>query len=182
MRVPAHTPLARAQRGVSLIITMVMLVIIGLTAAAAMRSAISSEKVINNMRSEALAQQYAEAALRYCEQQMALPSVSRVAKLQDDQIATIDYGAATKWETTTSWVGGTPARVIVPNEQFKNTDSSFSPSVAPQCMAEKQKLADGTSVAVVVTARGFSPDYAADADGKTTAGSVVWLQSTSAFN
>jgi hypothetical protein len=38
-------------------------------------------------------------------------------------------------------------------------------------------------VALVVTARGFSPDYRADsASGKTTAGSVVWLQTTSAFN
>jgi hypothetical protein len=35
----------------------------------------------------------------------------------------------------------------------------------------------------VVTARGFSPGYTADAtSGVTTAGSVVWLQSMLALN
>ena len=52
------------QTGVSLIIVLIMLVIIGLTSAAAMRNATSGEKVTNNIRLQNLAQQYAEAALR----------------------------------------------------------------------------------------------------------------------
>ena len=49
-------------------------------------------------------------------------------------------------------------------------------------MVERQGLADG-SLAYVITARGFSPGYAADAvSGVTTAGSVVWLQSTVLLN
>jgi type IV pilus assembly protein PilX len=181
MQIRAHRPTARAQRGVSLIITLLLLVIIGLTAAAAMRSAVSSEKVINNMRAESLAQQYAEVGLRYCEQQMALGTASRPATLQDDQILIVAAGAAPKWSDPATWEGGLALRTIVPNEQFKNADSSFFPATAPQCFVEKQTLADGNN-AVVITARGFSPDYRAGANGVTNAGSVVWIQTTSAFN
>jgi hypothetical protein len=47
----------------------------------------------------------------------------------------------------------------------------------PECVVERQGLADG-SLAYVITARGFSPGYTADGvSGVTTAGSVVWLQS-----
>jgi Tfp pilus assembly protein PilX len=143
MQVRTYRPLARAQRGVSLIITLLMLVIIGLTAGAAMRSAISSEKVINNLRSETLAQQYAEAALRYCEQQMALVSASRATGLKDADITTTAFGATTQWSLTTTWAGAAPKRVMVPGDQFKNSDSSFFPSTAPECYVEKQTLADG---------------------------------------
>lgn len=172
---------ARAQRGISLIITLIMMVIIGLTAGAAMRSAVSSEKVINNMRSEALAQQYAEVALRYCEQQMELASAMRAeTRLRDASLVTTLVGGTPAWNGTATWVGGASLKTTVPDVQFRNTESSVSP-IAPECFVEKQALADGT-IAVVVTARGFSPDYAADSDGQTTAGSVVWLQSTTGIN
>ena len=113
---------------------------------------------------------------------MALVSTARPTNLKDGAIVTTDFGAAAKWTLVATWFGGAPTRTVVPTDQFKNADSSFSPSNAPQCYVEKQKLADTTSIALVVTARGFSPDYQADSNGKTTAGSVVWLQSTSAFN
>jgi type IV pilus assembly protein PilX len=177
---PQHSR-RQAQRGVSLIITLIMLVIIGLTAAAAMRSAVSSEKVINNMRAEALAQQYAEVALRYCEQQMELASAGRPASLQDTAITTTAAGATPTWQLTTTWTGGATKMTTIPEAQIKSGDSSFVPTSAPQCFVERQTLADGSN-AVVVTARGFSPDYQADGNGNTVAGSVVWLQSTSAFN
>lgn len=182
MQARARPHSIRAQRGVSLIITLVMLVIIGLTAAAAMRSAVSSEKVINNMRSEALAQQYAEVALRYCEKQMARASVDRPEKLQNDALFTVDVADPPKWAASSTWVGATALRTLVPEDEYKNADSSYVPGAAPQCFVEKQRLADGTSVATVITARGFSPDYRADGDGNTTAGSVVWLQSTATYN
>ena len=60
------------QRGVSLLIVLIMLVIIGLTSAASLRSASSNERISNNFRMHALAEQYAEAALRYCETQLTL--------------------------------------------------------------------------------------------------------------
>lgn len=168
------------QRGISLIMTMIMLVIIGFTAAAAMRGSQSTEKVVNNLRSEALAQQYAEAALRVCEAEMLKPTADRPLKLQDANVAVIVVGGATGWEQPVTWTGS--GRYEIPESQLKTSDSSFVPPTLPQCQVEKQVLPDGVGRATVVTARGFSPDYKADASGNTIAGSVVWLQSMSALN
>ncbi len=66
------------QRGVSLLIVLIMLVVIGLTSAASLRSASSNERISNNFRMHALAEQYAEAALRYCETQLSLADGARV--------------------------------------------------------------------------------------------------------
>jgi type IV pilus assembly protein PilX len=168
------------QRGVSLIITLIMLVIIGLTASAAMRGTISSERVVNNMRSEALAQQYAEAALGYCEDQMNLASASRITALQDANLTVVT--GTPSWQITATWVGGAVTRIEVPQARLQSVDSSFVPSVRPQCHVQLQTLPD-TRTAVLITSRGFSPDYTANAtSGRTLTGSVVWLQSMLALN
>lgn len=177
-------PVRVGQVGVSLIIVLIMLVIIGLTSAAAMRNATSGEKVSNNIRLQNLAQQYAEAALRYCEAEMLKVDADRVATLVEANISTTVLGtadAATGWGQAVSWTGAggiTATKTTLPEGRVKSQDSSFRPSRLPECVVERQGLADG-SLAYVITARGFSPGYTADAvSGVTTAGSVVWLQST----
>ena len=172
------------QTGVSLIIVLIMLVIIGLTSAAAIRNATSGEKVTNNIRLQNLAQQYAEAALRYCEAEMLKASADRVATLADLNISTTPAGTAdalTGWGQAASWTGAggiTATKTTLPEARVKSQDSAFRPSRLPECVVERQGLADG-SRAYVITARGFSPGYTADGvSGVTTAGSVVWLQST----
>lgn len=167
----------------SLIVVMIMLVIIGLTSAAAIRGASSSEQATNNIRMQNLAQQYAEAALKYCEAELAKSDEDRVASLQDARIV-LTSPANTKndlwaWNQAAVWSGRTGAgqsRTVVPEASIHSTDSSFKPSRAPECVVEKLTLAD-LSTPYAVTARGFSLDYAADASGRTTAGSVVWMQS-----
>ncbi len=177
----AFSSAAGSQRGVSLIITLIMLVIIGLTASAAMRGSISSERVVNNMRAEALAQQYAEAALRYCETQMNLPSAARIPQLADASLTTVAVGGSPTWQVSGTWVGGGASQITVPDTWIESVDSSFTPP-APECFVEFQLLPD-TRTAVLVTARGFSPDHTADATtGRTLSGSVVWLQSMLALN
>jgi type IV pilus assembly protein PilX len=169
------------ERGVSLIITMIMLVIIGLTASAAMRGSISSERVVNNMRAEALAQQYAEAGLAYCESQLNLPTASRIAALQDASLTTVAVGGTPTWQSAGTWVGGASSQIVVPITRVQSVDSSFTPR-PPECFVELQLLPD-TKTAILITARGFSPDYSADAgSGRTLTGSVVWLQSLLALN
>ncbi len=168
-------------RGVSLIITMIMVVIIGLTAAAAMRGTASSERVTNNMRMQNLAQQYAEAALRYCEAQIALADAARVNSLKEANI-TLSATATADWQKTATWVGGAARTTSVPSSQVKSADSSITPPKMPQCFAERLRLSDN-SLVVAITARGFSPDYVANpTTGETTQGSVVWLQSILALN
>lgn len=178
---------ATRQRGVSLIIVLIMLVIIGLTSAAAIRNATSGEKVTNNIRLQNLAQQYAEAALRYCETELgkspaiAAPTGRMGTTLADANIQTVVAGGAPLWNQSVTWIGtggASATRTTLPATQISSTDGAFQPATRPQCVVEKQTLADA-SIAYVITARGFSPDYLADTTtGKTTNGSVVWLQST----
>lgn len=178
-RCTAHLP--ERQSGVSLIIVLIMLVIIGLTSAAAIRNATSGEKVTNNIRLQNLAQQYADAALRFCEGELSKPDGvlpadgGRVASLAAANI--LPYGSD-GWNQSGTWtgVGGASASLtVLPVSQVMSIDSTFQPSKLPECVVEAGPVTDS----FVVTARGFSTDYAADStSGKTTNGSVVWLQST----
>jgi Tfp pilus assembly protein PilX len=59
----------RAQQGVALIVALVMLVIIALMSVSVIRGSLTSDLIANNARSQSLAQQSAELALRYCERQ-----------------------------------------------------------------------------------------------------------------
>lgn len=172
----------RPQGGVVLIVTLLMLVVIGLTAAYAMRSAGSGEKVANNLRLEVLAQQYAEAALRFCESQMVLVPADRVGALRNVEGATAVLVTAAAWRSVATWFPASSA-VKVPSAKVGNSgNSTFTPLAQPECLVEKVALASGDE-AWLVTARGFSPGYAADAaTGITVAGAVVWLQSTLALN
>lgn len=176
---------SRKQLGISLIVVLIMLIIIGLTSASAIRSATNGEKLTNNMRMQNLAQQYAEAALKYCEKELEKADVSRVTTLAEANIVTVAFGATAAWNQAATWTGSggaSASKTTVPQSQIKSSDSSFVPTHLPQCVAEKQTLAAGATT-YVVTARGFSTDYTADAGtGKTTSGSVVWLQSTSYIN
>ena len=196
MKSTSQNSLNRSQRGISLIIVLILTVVIGLTAAAAMKGATSSQRVTNNVRMENMAQQYAESALRYCEAQVQIPfnnpaATARTAKLAAANIPVVSkvpvsgVVAAGNWENSVTWtasagaVGPSLARVDLASTQFSSALSSKTPAKAPQCAVEMQVL--GTAVAsytvTVVTSRGFSSDYEADGVGKTTRGSVVWLQS-----
>lgn len=185
---PAPTRLhrgARPQAGVSLIIVMMMLVIIGITSAATIRNATSSEKLTNNIRVQYLAQQYAEAALRYCESELTKPEASRVTTLAEVNLVQTALGGTPAWSQTVTWTGSggaSASKTVLPENRIKSPDSAFRPATLPECVVEKQVMADG-NLAYVITARGFSTDYkAATGTGVTTNGSVVWLQSTVMMN
>lgn len=182
-------------KGVSLIIVLVMLVIIGLTSASAIRKATSTERVTNNIRMQNLAQQYAEAALRFCEVELGRADNLRVNTLRNanvfndngtgNPVAGTNNYPPTGWSNAATWTGTTfaaPSRTTVPATQIEAADSSArTPAFLPQCVAERSMMPGGTRV-TTVTARGFSPDYARDnATGNTTNGSVVWLQSFNYF-
>ena len=156
----------RPQRGVTLIIALIMLVIIGLTSAAVMRNSLNADTVANNSRVQALASQAAQIALRHCERM--LESNPRVIQVQAAKPA----GTPGWWEESLdNWDGN--AVEVVPESSMKSGDSTFAPAKLPDCMAEFHSTLAKT---IIVTARGFSPDYA-ESEGRTTAGSVVWLQS-----
>jgi len=175
----APYPQAAHLRGISLLVVLFMLVIIGITAASAMRNATSEQRATNNLRMEGTAQQYAEAALRYCETQMQLPDAGRVATLKAAVIPATTFDLS-GWEDPATWTGAggraSASRTTVPDAQISNVDVD-KPAVNPQCVVESQTAGSPTFTITVITARGFSPDYAADAGGNTSRGAVVWLQS-----
>lgn len=180
MRATRRHPIRRIragrEHGVALIVALIVLVIIGLTSASVMRGALSSDLVANNTRVQTLANQAAQIALKYCEMQIKgeLPSPPPF----NLRSPPANVGDPMDWETFENW---TDADIVneVPEAFMKSEASSFWPSTPPECMAQRSTL--GTANTIVVTARGFSPDYAEDG-GQTTSGSVVWLQYILAVN
>lgn len=178
----------RGQSGAALITVMVMLVVIGLTAAAALRSASSGERFTRNTRLQQLTQQYAEAGLRYCEAELlksddpAAGGGLRVSTLAEARLVDTAWNAPSTWSQAASWTtasgGAALSRTVLPQAYVQSPDSALAPGRPPECVVEKQVLADGNRV-YVVTARGFSPGYEAEAGtGATRSGAVVWVQST----
>lgn len=172
----------------ALVIVLLLLVVVGLTSASAMRNASSGVQLTRNLRLQSLAEQYAEAALRYCESELGRADGERVASLREAVLTDTPVGAAdaeSAWGQAVTWRGAGAAGAaltIVPESWVWSADSGPRPARLPECVAERQELADGNR-AYVVTARGFSPGYRWQADtGKTTAGSVVWLQSVLLFD
>ena len=161
---------AAPQEGVALIVALVVLVVIGLTSVAVMRGSLSSDLVANNARVQNFASQAAQMALRYCEDQLIKPAADQDIEVQ----AAVAAGQPGHWESFSSWNAKTGGTAEVPDDWVSSSDSSIVLTVKPQCLAEKSPL---NSSAYIVTARGFSPDYTADDDGRTLTGSVVWLQS-----
>ncbi len=179
------SPGRRASRGISLIIVLILMIIIGITASTAMRNATSEQRATNNLRVESSALQYAEAALRYCEAQMKiLPANLRAqASLQGTIPGPYAPGPNTSgWTDPLSWNSpllssagrASFTRTVVPAAFIPDTTDTVVPNRRPECVVET-----GTgSLGTIITARGFSPDWRDDNnDGNTDQGAVVWLQS-----
>jgi type IV pilus assembly protein PilX len=157
---PATRP---AQQGVTLLVVLVMLAVIGLTSASAMRQAANADMVSNNTRLEQLAKQSAQAALHYCESQVTGSGTPAV------EVQAANAGSPV-WKNLANWKGSGMKAVSVPTASYAAANG-----VAPQCLVEYSPL--GNNV-YIITARGFSPDFKEDTKGKTQRGAVVWLQST----
>ncbi len=160
---PGHPATGPAQQGVTLLVVLVMLVVIGLVSASALRQAANADMVSNNARLEQLAKQSAQAALHYCEAEITGSGVPAI------QVQAAN-AAAPVWKTFTNWKGSSMKAVSVPTASYEAANG-----LAPQCLVEYSPL--GNNV-YIITARGFSPDFKEDDNGKTQRGAVVWLQST----
>jgi Tfp pilus assembly protein PilX len=167
---------------VVLIVALIMLVVIGLASAAVMRNSMNADMVSQNAKRQTQATQAAQMALRYCEslaintiplntyvKPAAAAGVSELWNGFSNWPTPTEPGSSTTPNVTTGLVS-VPTSVLAPNAS--TTVDKFR--YAPQCMSQFRTV--GGKNLVVVTARGFSSDYQASS-GRTTAGSVVWLQS-----
>jgi len=169
-RVPARADargLRPGARGFSLIVAMLMLAVIGLASAAIMRNATSGDQVANNNRLQTQANQYAQLALRWCENQMALDAASRAVPL----LPAVDPPAWTVRQNWSTTAGSHGAHTLAASD----LGGTVQPRVAPQCLMEATAVPN----VYTVTARGYSADWNGDpTTGATRNGSSVWLQAT----
>ncbi|QBK05044.1 hypothetical protein DW355_09910 [Hylemonella gracilis] len=174
----------------TLLVVMVLLLILGQSAAAVLRNAASGERFAHNLRQQHLAQQQAELALRYCEAELRKPDgseaglptdgVLRIPSLAEAGLTRTAWDAPPAWQQGANWFGMAGARVVLTRDMAGGLAAGITPGRLPECLVELQELADGT-LAHVITARGFSPAYPAGTGAESGAtpagGAVVWVQS-----
>lgn len=172
------------QKGVVLIISLIVLVVISLLAVTSLRNAGSSESVAGNARTTELATQAADIALRYCESSVLNVMGGPAAYATTFVAANILEGSEPpKWQDMsrqTGWDSVSTAPFVLPLSSVNQAGMTFDIyKRPPECMVEKiPAVTTGTSTFYVITARGFGPEVApADASRSRPVGSEVWLQS-----
>jgi Tfp pilus assembly protein PilX len=181
MKLPPHRPsLPGRQQGIVLVIALILLGIVGITSAMAIRSALEGDTIATSLRSVNLTNQAAETALRWCELQARNADVSPAASAAPLQQPLDDSQFPSRWSTL---AGFTANAVQVPAAVMTAAGMTNLPTL-PQCIVENntamQQILDGNgystgSRSYVVTVRAFSPDY--NRAGANKVGNEVWLQS-----
>jgi type IV pilus assembly protein PilX len=187
------------QNGIVLVLALIMLVVISLLTALAVRNATSSEAVNSNVRQTQLASQAAETALRYCEDAVinlvaagtatfnfTSPPSSASFTLDATYISDMVAGTPTSmvadnWDKTTA----SYKILVVPTASVNRTGITSTFNRPPECMVDR--LSPSTSATYsknfTITARGFGPEVAAaDASRNRPVGSEVWMQSSLELN
>jgi type IV pilus assembly protein PilX len=189
---PTHLPATRQrQRGIVLAMALILLVIISLVGALAIRNSTASEKTVNSLRSNSVAMGAAETGLRYCELVVqgisngptALVPATTIAQATPSALVTIsDANTSTAvWQTSATWSSSTIV-ITVPTAFYQSQSAEAANGVtlknAPVCVIQPYFNARvSPSTGWVVTARGFGNDAQINASKAVTEGSEVWLQS-----
>lgn len=177
----------KAERGVVLVIALILLVVITMLAMTSLRNAATTESIAGNVRTTEMATQAAEIALRHCES-----SAVKIAKLNANPSDTsaeaiyvstfnktnIASAGTNQWQTTATWDDpSSTATYVLPSSLVGGTTTYKR---APECMIELLTAGTGSTAIVpaafIITARGFGPEVAAGT-GRPV-GTEVWLQST----
>jgi type IV pilus assembly protein PilX len=169
------------QRGVVLVMAMILLIVISLLAVTSMRNVASTESISGNVRTTEMATQAAEMALRYCESSL-VQLVGGVTSTFTTTFVTgniLPASANPSWTNLSNWdTAGTTMTFVLPTAVVP---ASANYKRRPECMVEPiLSVATGSTTvnstsSFVITARGFGPEVAAGT-GRPN-GSEVWLQS-----
>ena len=158
---------------------LVLLVLVSLVATFAIRRATLGEQVSKAMRTQTVAFQAAETALRYCEDQIVKDGAGAPAPIPYP----LDGSAPEQWKKRANWeLTAGKAKAIDASIVNLDDDAArkFSNDLLPRCMVERLRLPDeGEELeAFLITAVGYSHDYRLNADKMPETGTEVWLQST----
>lgn len=184
-----------AQRGVVLIIALILLLVISMLAVASLHNAGSSEAVLGNVRTSELATQAAEIALRHCESATIKfvlwddgDTTSAPATFDDQGFGTnrrLPPSDPPQWQNLATWNSASTSTYVLPAALVNQAGMTTTYQRFPECMVEQQPVvATGsgnyTTKSYVITARGFGPEVPALTGATRVApvGTVVWLQST----
>lgn len=177
----ASRPSRGQQRGIVLIMALILLMLISGVAVFTIRGSISGEQVSNNIRSSTAALQAAETALRFCEQ--GVLSSGTPVKVNMTGLDVDSAVPPSLWATRANWTASTTL-VNTVTTAFANSSNAAGRSLnkMPLCIVENWELQTAGSNArprpsYLITARGFSQDYAVNGSGVVIAGSEVWVQS-----
>lgn len=176
---------SKHQQGVVLVVALIMMAVIAISSAAAIKSVMTQDRIGSNQRVQSIAAQQAESMLRYCEAALLAntPNGSQQtlrARLQNNT------PQQRSWTLIANWAPGGSVAFSAPAD-FDG--SGYSGTRRPQCIVERTDIVEGnlgrtgsdspsSQTIIMVTARGFSPDYAETANGTLTSGASAWLQST----
>lgn len=130
-----------AQQGVSLIITLVMLVVVTLITVSSLRSTTLNERMAGNSRDRQRAFQAAEAAVRLCVDQLNLGTYTGTKSTPAAS------GSAPVWEVASNWTDTTSTAVTI---------SGTALNADPRCLVEN--LGGGGDYRVTGRAVGGSAD------------------------
>lgn len=180
---PLASRITRPPRGIVLVVALIMMGVIAAGSAIAIKLAMSSGQIASSLRSNNLAMQAAEAGLRWCELQsrLAVRANPSAVVIQGETMEGEELWRETDNFNDENIVVSVPQNVLV-------TNGLVSYPRAPECVVQRITLppppgadAPGTpsprdlNEVLLITVRGFSPDYRRGAD---SSGGEVWLQST----
>ena len=151
----------------------------------AIRRATTGEQVSKGLRTQTVAFQAAETALRFCEDQILKNTkiTSGTSTLEPADYPE-DGSSPSLWKTRANWELSTKKAVAIDTSVVNSTDDRREKAqgcVLPRCMVERLRLPseEGAEIeAFLITSVGYSPDYRTNAKGTPDSGSEVWLQST----
>ena len=168
---------------------LILLVIISLVGALAIRNSTASEKTVNSLRSNSVAMAAAETGLRYCELVVqgvvngptALVPAATIAQATVSATISDANTSTAVWQSSATWSSASLV-ITVPTSFYQSQSAEAANGVnlrnAPVCVIQpyfNASVSPGTGS--VVTARGFGNDAQINANKAVTEGSEVWLQS-----
>lgn len=183
--------LSQHQRGIVLIIALIMLAVISLLTITSIRNATSTESVSANVRTTELATQAAEIALRHCEASVlatltadagspsTYPTTFKASNIQSSTVPA-------QWQSMANWDSASSSAYILPLSMVNQTGMTTATyRRPPECMVERLPLMPSgtgavvsTSTSFLITSRGFGPEVVVASDSRSRpVGSEVWMQS-----
>ena len=172
---------AGPERGIVLLLVLIILVVLSGAAIWAAKASISSDQVANNIRINATVNELAELALRYCEDSVIQNNAT--IKILPFPLASASGELPTAWQSLGNW-RATPSQInVVPAGNLQDA-LNRRPARAPECRIEEMRLAPTDMQRIqgfLITARGFSQDYQEASNGAITRGTDAWVQSMIRF-